>query len=162
MKDLGRNLGADVVPCFYRLVKAEGIGDIVTEIKSNAKYYIIIIKPEFRCSTKDMYSKIDNDINIEQKNNNKEMERALENNNIKEIAKNLYNVFEEVIEQKENLNKIKQELIQNGAEKALLTGSGSCIFGIFKNREKAKYAYKNLKEKYETYICTSFNKRKGK
>ena len=40
INNIGKDLGADVVPCMYKLVKSEGIGDIVTELKSNLKYYI--------------------------------------------------------------------------------------------------------------------------
>ena len=42
-----------------------------------------------------------------------------------------------------------------------MTGSGSCVYGIFKNRERAKLAYQILKDKYQTYICTSYNSKKG-
>ena len=42
----------------------------------------------------------------------------------------------------------------------LMTGSGSCVYGIFKNKEEAKKAYENLKTRHEVYICTSYN-RKG-
>ena len=38
-----------------------------------------------------------------------------------------------------------------------MTGSGSCVYGIFENKETAKVAYHKLKEKYQTYICTSYN-----
>ena len=58
MKTLGKELGADVVPCFYnRAVIVEGIGDIVTKIDTNFKYYIVIIKPEISCNTKEMYNR---------------------------------------------------------------------------------------------------------
>lgn len=38
-----------------------------------------------------------------------------------------------------------------------MTGSGSCVYGIFKNKETAKLAYDKLKKQYQTYICTSYN-----
>lgn len=38
-----------------------------------------------------------------------------------------------------------------------MTGSGSCVYGIFKDKETAKLAYDTLKQRYETYICTSYN-----
>ncbi len=42
-----------------------------------------------------------------------------------------------------------------------MTGSGSCVFGIFENKKMAKMAYDNLKNKHQTYICTSFNSQRG-
>ncbi len=42
-----------------------------------------------------------------------------------------------------------------------MTGSGSCAYGIFQTKQEAKQAYQKLKNKYETYITTSYNRRKG-
>ena len=56
---------------------------------------------------------------------------------------------------------IKNELIRYGAIGSLLTGSGSCVFGLFKNKETAKYAYNKLKSKHQTYICTSYNSKRS-
>lgn len=38
-----------------------------------------------------------------------------------------------------------------------MTGTGSCVYGIFEKKEMAKSAYNALKNKYETYICSSYN-----
>ena len=38
-----------------------------------------------------------------------------------------------------------------------MTGSGSCVYGIFASKEKAKIAYNSLKGKYKTYFCSSYN-----
>ncbi len=43
---------------------------------------------------------------------------------------------------------------------ALMTGSGSCVFGLFDNKENAKLAYKEMRTKYETYICITYNSKK--
>ena len=145
---LGKSLGADVVPCMYdKAVLAEGIGDIITKINTNFKYY-----------TKEMYKKLDSKERTLKTDNTENVIKALEKNNVEILANNLYNSFEEVVDAK----LIKKELIDNKALGALLSGSGSCVFGIFKNKEDAKFAYKNLKAKYKTYICTSYNSSRGK
>lgn len=41
-----------------------------------------------------------------------------------------------------------------------MTGSGSCVYGIFENKDIAKSAYDSLKKEYETYVCTSYNSSK--
>lgn len=159
MLQLGKELGADVIPCFYnKAIIAEGIGDVITKIDTNFKYYIVIIKPEISCSTKDMYKKIDTK-KISQKDTTKEIVEALESSNMEMLASNLYNVFEEVIDRKDLIENIKQKLINNGAISSLMTGSGSAIYGIFKDKNTAKIAYESLKDKYQTYICTSYNSR---
>ena len=159
MKSLGKELGADVIPCFYNKgVVAEGIGDVITKINTNFKYYIVIVKPDFSCSTKEMYKKID-EKQIIIKDTTKEIVEALENSDIEKLSSNLYNVFEEVIDKKELIQNIKQDFINNGAISSLMTGSGSAIYGIFKDKNTAKIAYESLKDKYQTYICTSYNSR---
>jgi len=151
---LGKSLGADVVPCLYnKAVLAEGIGEIITKIDTNFKYYIVLIKPELSCNTGEMFKKLDERDKILTIDNSKNVVKALKDNNIELLSNNLYNTFEEVLD----LQPIKDELIKNKALGALLTGSGSCVYGIFKNKQDAKFAYNNLKDKYKTYICTSYN-----
>ncbi len=158
--EIGRTLGADVDPCYYSVaVKGEGIGDIITPINTRFKYYILVIKPKISYSTKDMFYKLDERPNIIKKEICKPIIKALETENIKLLCDNLYNVFEDVVRENDTLEKIKKELINSGAMASLMTGSGSCVYGIFKDKYEAKSAYNLLKQKYETYICTSYNKK---
>lgn len=161
MEDLGKSLGADVVPCFYnKALLVEGIGDKITKLNTNFKYYILIIKPKMSNSTKKMYEKLDSKNEIQQTDNTNMIIYALENNNIKELGKNLYNVFEEASDEVQTIKNIKDEFIKNGAIGSLMTGSGSCIYGLFENKENTKKAYNILKENYKVYICTSYNSKK--
>lgn len=154
INNLGKNLGADVVPCLYnKAILAEGIGDVITKIDTNFKYYILVIKPKLSCNTGEMFRRLDTRERILRTDNTENVIKALENNDIELLSNNLYNTFEEVVDAKP----IKNELIKNKAIGALLTGSGSCVYGIFKNKEDVKFAYNNLKNKYKTYICTSYN-----
>lgn len=161
IESFGKSFGADVVPCFYnKAIKAEGIGDIITHIDTNFRYYMVIIKPQICCNTKEMFERLDTQDNIKQLNTSENIIKALKNKDIKLLAKSLYNVFEEVIPEKESIKNIKKELIKNGALNALMTGSGSSVYGIFEDKQSAKKAYMELKDKYETYICTSYNVKK--
>lgn len=119
-ESIGKSLGADVVPCFYRqAVKAKGIGEIIEPIHTNLKYYLVIIKPAIACSTKEMYEKIDKGKITRKKSNTDKIVQALEQGKTEEIASNLYNVFEEVMEEKELLQEIKSELLKQGALRKL-------------------------------------------
>lgn len=154
--DIGKKLGADVPATFFdKPVLARGIGEKIEEINSNFKYHIIVIRPNFKCNTKEMYQKIDNEEGIIQKYTSKEIKEALEEKNINEITYNLYNVFEVSVADSEQ---IKKDIISAGAKNALLAGSGSCFFGIFENKQKAKEGYKILKQKYETYYSIAYSK----
>ncbi len=162
VENISKEIGADVVPCLYnKALLAEGIGNIVTPLNTNLKYYIVVIKPELNCDTKEMFQKIDSEEGIKQKDKTNEIVEALQNGNIEDLRDNMYNAFEDVIIEKNDIIRIiKQELLSLDAVQSMMTGSGSCVFGIFKNKEIAKRAYNKLKEKYKTYICISYNSKK--
>lgn len=162
IESIGKSLGADVVPCLYnRALLAEGIGDKITTINTNFKYYIVIIKLDILGNTKDMYSRIDKKQKLIKIDNTNKIIEGLENNNIELIAKNLHNTFEDVVQEKDVVENIKKEFIKNGAQGSLMTGSGACFYGIFEDKKVAKNVYNKLKDKYQTYICTSYNSKKG-
>lgn len=116
IEDIGKKLGADVVSCFYnKAVKGEGIGEIITPIKTHMKYYLVIIKPKISCSTKEMYQKIDKGNYSKQPNHSDKIVQALEQNRIDLVVNSLYNIFETVIPEKDIIQNIKKELIKQGA-----------------------------------------------
>ena len=159
LEKLASRLGADVVPCMYNeVIKAEGIGDIIRATNFKFKYYLFIIKPQIFCSTKEMYDKLDSR-DFLSKRKAEEMLEALKEKDIGKLAKNLYNDFEEVSKDIKEIVEVKEKLKENGAIGSLLAGSGSAVFGVFENKDTAKKAYYNLKENYETYICTSYVKK---
>lgn len=158
IEEIGKSLGADVVPCFYnQAIKVEGIGDKIEPIHTHFKYYLVIIKPQFSCNTKQMYQKIDEQKKIKQLKNTNKIIQGLEQNNLVLIGEHLYNVFEEVIEERQKINEIKESLLKRGAIGSLMTGTGSCVYGIFANKKIAKIAYNQLKDIYQTYLCVSYN-----
>lgn len=160
MEEIGKSLGADVVPCMYSsVIKVEGIGEKTTQIKSNLNYYIVILKPKSICSTKEMYNKLDSMKYISQINTSQILD-AIDKKNIEKLSQNLYNDFEKVTDNYKYINEAKENLLKFGALNALLAGSGSAVFGIFGNKETAYKAYNVLKSNYETYITTTYNKRR--
>ena len=161
IENIGKSLGADVIPCLYnKALVAEGIGDKITVINTNFKYYVVIIKPNISCNTKEMYDKIDNKNRTVQIDGTNDIVNGLKNNDIQKIARNLHNVFEDTIQDRKLIDNIKDEFMKNGAIGSLMTGSGSCVYGIFINKQVAKIAYKKLKQKYQAYICISYNSKR--
>ncbi len=162
IETIGKCLGADVVPCFYnKAVLAEEIGDKITTINTNFKYYVVIVKPNICCNTKEMYNLIDKRKNIIRLDLSNKIIKGLQENDIELIAKNLYNAFEDVQLENELIKNIKAEFMENGAIGCSMTGSGSCVYGLFSNKQIAKQAFKKLKTNYQTYICTSYNSKRS-
>ena len=159
METIGSELGADVVPCLYDgAILAEGIGDIITPIDAFCKFYLVIIKPQMNCNTKEMYKKIDGSNLVSPVDTTYKIIKGIKSNHIEQISANLCNSFEGVVENVDLIKNIKNELLNNGALGSLMTGSGSCVFGIFEHKKRAKMAYETLQKDHETYICTSFGK----
>ena len=133
-------LGADV-PIFINrqdcLVR--GIGDkIISQLYP--KYFFLLIKPEFNCSTKLMYSKITND-HIDYKINN----------DLNEINRfDVGNDFEKIIfkEHKDIINIFNFLKNIEGVIFSRVTGSGSCFYATFNNIDSAINAKKIFYKKY--------------
>ncbi|MBD3238494.1 MAG: 4-(cytidine 5'-diphospho)-2-C-methyl-D-erythritol kinase [Candidatus Moranbacteria bacterium] len=65
---------------------------------------------------------------------------------LEKIAKLLYNDLEKATRVEQGyLKTIKQNLLQQGALGTVMSGSGPSVMAIFKNNNKLKKAYKNLK-----------------
>jgi 4-diphosphocytidyl-2-C-methyl-D-erythritol kinase len=71
---------------------------------------------------------------------------AIKQGNIDKISRLLYNTLEEVvIHQYPVIKRLKEELLKAGALGALMSGSGSAIFGIVKTKLAAINIYDKLK-----------------
>lgn len=158
IEQIGRSLGADVVPCLYsNPVLAEGIGEKITELDVGFSYYLLIIKPKICCNTKEMFQRLDCEKEIKQPDDTETIAKALKMKDLEMLGKHLYNVFESVVEEKEMIQNVKQELMENGALGSLMSGSGSCVYGLFSDKKMAQLAYEKLKKKYEIYLCSSYH-----
>lgn len=128
---LGEKTGADVPFCIAGGTRiCRGTGEIMGECISLPKRYYLIVMPDISCDTKAAYARYDKAPT--------EPENALEKF-LRGFPKYMYNVFEGLYQSGE-IPAIKQKLLENGAENALLTGSGAAVFGVFKSRENAEKA----------------------
>jgi len=139
-----------------------GIGEKILSINTSVKYYLVLIKPDISFNTKTMFEKLDAKTSLIQEYNSPNVIKALETNNLDMLCNNLYNVFEQVISDCPQIEMLKELLIQNGAIGSGMTGSGSCVFGIFSDKKTSKIAYNNIKNLYKTFWCISYNKRESR
>ena len=62
-------------------------------------------------------------------------------NSANEYSKGLYNIFESVVESERSaVTEIKKVMLNHGACGAMMSGSGTSVFGIFENETDAKNA----------------------
>ena len=135
LQALGKRLGADVPFCLVGgTALAEGIGDILTPIRSREEMWLVIIKPEFGVSTKEIYSRLRLEA-IGKRPDNQRMIKCLESGDIHGISSNLVNVLEEVtISMHPQLYKLKEELIDYGAWD-FNEWKRPSVYGIFRVRK---------------------------
>lgn len=123
-------IGADVPFFIYGgACVARGIGDILTPVEPVTAYEIITDKPSSGLSTKKIYELIDR----EQNRNKIMLDEFLchFNNSDRELPFFLFNDMEAVsIPLCPEIAVIKQRLIQSGCAAAMMSGSGSAVFGI--------------------------------
>jgi len=136
LAEIAEKIGADVPFCIYGgTMTANGIGTILTPIPAMPECYIVAVKPDIQISTKEAYQKSD-ETGYEQCRSIEPMVNAICSGNIKAIGKAMYNKFEEVVEVPE-IDVIKSCMREFNADGALMTGSGSVIFGIFEDKSDA-------------------------
>ena len=116
--------------------------------KSYKKIYTLIVKPNFGCSTKDIYSKV------------RKFDRSILNRpNIRMFDLNfltkMRNSLEPIAFSKyPKLQAIKSYLeISSKAFFVRMTGSGSALIAYFKSKEKCENAKRQFNKKYKNYWC---------
>lgn len=138
---LGARLGADVPFCIKGgTAVCTGIGDIMQPAEC-ADFAVLVVKPDFSCSTRDAYRKYD-DAPCPVKDGFDTYCNGIGYNR-SFLASNMYNVFEALYDD-ERITDIKKMLVKSGAEGACMTGSGSAVFGVFADIEAARKAAEKL------------------
>ena len=145
MMEIGAKVGADVPFCIASgTAMCEGTGEIVTPLFPIKKHYVLLIKPNFGISTPLAYRLFDEKEIKSAKATDKMIEAI---NERRDITKLLANDLESAIENEE-IGRIKAKLIESGSLGSLMSGSGSCVYGLFTDKESAFTAYNTLKDNY--------------
>ncbi|MCH5200239.1 MAG: 4-(cytidine 5'-diphospho)-2-C-methyl-D-erythritol kinase [Oscillospiraceae bacterium] len=151
LERLGAALGADVPFCLRGgTAVCNGIGDEMRSVKGlGENCFLVIVKPDFACDTAEGYRLFDRQPAAE-KGDFDGFLRALDKGTA-ETGKALYNVFEGLYRD-ERIERLKNKLAEAGAAGACLTGSGSAVFGVFDDGEKAERAIRQMQ--YRTKFLT--------
>jgi len=144
--ELGASLGADV-PFFLveeHTAIGHGIGEKLTPVNLFIKKWLLIVKPkEISVPTKDAYKKL-----ILHPDRQPTNLAALDWTLPTQLRDKVTNDFEfPVFAMFPELREIKQTLYNHGAELALMSGSGSAVFGLFTKEEQARECMKEFDPK---------------
>ena len=157
MCEMCEAIGADVAFCAKRgTCRAEGRGEKLKRLPDMPDCDIVIGIGNGRVSTRWAYHRIDDMPNREIRAI-EPIENAIMNHDLKGICENMYNVFETISPHEEE---IKDILNDSGALASCMSGSGSAVYGIFDDSQKAKAAFGSLlTHGYRAFICKPIGKR---
>lgn len=151
LREIAAKVGADI-PFLINggTALCMGAGDRVSPLPEKLHYYILLVKPEFGVSTPEAYKSFDKK-GIVSKLNSDKLANAIVNG--ESILSYISNDLEKAIDSPV-ISEIKAELISLGALASLMSGSGSCVYGLFDSDEMCRKAYDELKGKYSfTAVC---------
>ena len=141
MMALAEQTGSDVAFCVLGgTALAEGRGEILTPLRDMPDCTIVICKPDYSISTPELFRAIDRE-KLRVHPDTAGILEAIQEGNLAQICRRMYNVFEDVPDRRMKIiGGIKNKLINKGAEGAVMTGTGSAVFGIFTDENTAKKA----------------------
>ncbi len=153
LNSLALELGSDV-PFFLNPVPSLGYsrGEILTPVDFKIDFPILIINPGIHISTAKAFSKVKPSrpkVKIEN------LISPTKEINYEELRANIRNDFEEIIfSEFPQIKEIKEGLYESGALLALMSGTGSTVFGIFEEQKKAEKALRAFPANYFKVICS--------
>ena len=114
-----------------------------------------MVKPGDGLSTAEIYKQTDSEKNLIRPDN-AFLIKCIKEKNYTALAENMKNVMEQVsIKQIPEIQIIKSSLLENGAKGAMMSGSGSCVFGLFLSKQAANEAAKKLKSSFQNFFVFS-------
>lgn len=145
---IGAEFGSDIPFCIYnKLCIARGKGEELVFLGNKINWPILLINPNVKISTKDVFSKFSkNDIKSRKLN---DMAAGIYNSNITLIIRELFNALEPIaFEIEPKIEMIKKQIKELGVEGVLMSGSGATIFAISNDKNKLKIVYDIFNDKY--------------
>ena len=138
MHNYARQLGSD---CSFFISNkpafAEGRGDVYESAKIDlSDYYLVLIYPDIHINTAKAYA------GVKPKQPIRSLEDDILNLPIEQWKEFIHNDFEgSIFPQFPEIENIKEKLYLKGAIYASMSGSGSTVFGIFKNATNLKLEF---------------------
>jgi len=155
---LGSKIGADVAFCIKGgTCICEGIGEIITPLPAFSNVLLVSAIDDSSVSTPYAFSLLDEKYGTEcsESGDITNVTDGIILGDNSKVAKCLYNKFESVIIPKiENVQRIKDIMLENGAIGALMSGSGPSVFGLFTTEKEQKSAFDALKKHgIHAFLC---------
>lgn len=144
----GVKLGADVPYCLTGgCALSEGIGEKLTRLNMPPDCVLLLAKPDIDVSTKYVYENLRLDT-LDRHPDIDGMMRDIDSGDLEGLCRKLENVLESVTGSKYPvIGEIEEAMENAGALRAIMSGSGPTVFGIFREREAAGAAMDMIRER---------------
>lgn len=148
LQKLAVGLGADIPYCIVGgTMLSEGIGEILTPLPTPPACYLVVAKPDINVSTKFVYENLHVD-SLTCHPDIDGMIDAIREGSLQGVTDRLGNVLETVtVKEYPVIEEIKELMRQEGAENALMSGSGPTVFGIYTDQEKASQTAQEIERR---------------
>lgn len=155
LSKIGATIGADIPFCIYnKTAEVKGIGEQLNFINNHFSPLILLVKPYKGVSTKKSFESLD--MNTATHPDIDTMVEGIQQDNFNKVVSSLGNSLEEPSERfVSDIKKIKSELLGLGFDGAIMSGSGSCVFGLTQNQDVLQRGIDYFKGKYFFVRCTS-------
>ncbi|RKY01704.1 4-(cytidine 5'-diphospho)-2-C-methyl-D-erythritol kinase [Candidatus Poribacteria bacterium] len=138
LMELGAELGADVPFCISGgTAIGEGRGDVLTKLKPLEGFWLVLAYPGVHISTGWAYGRL----RLTEPRVNARILIRLKEVTPEAVPDLLFNVFEDVVfPEHPEIARLKDRMLELGARGALMSGSGSTVFGLFFDEAEARRA----------------------
>ena len=149
LAEIGKEVGADIPFCIYeKMAFVKGIGEKLEFIPNDFHCYLLLVKPKKGVSTQKSFGMLN--LQTAYHPDIVKMKDAIERNDYDSVVSCLENTLEAPsLEMVPEINDIKKEMLELGFDGALMSGSGSCVFGMTLDENIAKQGQAYFKNKYK-------------
>ncbi|MDP2892618.1 MAG: 4-(cytidine 5'-diphospho)-2-C-methyl-D-erythritol kinase [Bacillota bacterium] len=148
LHDVARQVGADV-PFFLTggTARCRGVGDIVEPLHVKEPLHIVVLCPKTGLGTPLVYQAYDKQ-SVHSSGNIEIVCGALEKGDTLLLCRSIFNDLEEAASCLcPEVPAAKEALLEEGALAAMMSGSGTSVFGIYASGEEARGATEKIRER---------------
>ena len=155
---IGLEIDSDVPFCVYSCpALVEGKGEKITPLNDLTSLWFVVAKPKASVSTPTILKQIDfseiQHLNVES------VVEAIQQQDWNRLTASMGNSLEPItIQQYPEIIRIKEKMINFGADAAQMSGTGPTVFGIATKQSRAQHIYNSLRGFCkEVYLVRPFN-----
>lgn len=136
MIEIGMQIGSDVPYCLVAgCAQVTGKGEVVSQLAGQLSSWVVLVKPEFGISTRTVFPDINCDTISRVSIAN--LVAAIEAGDYNGILAEMGNSLEDIsIAKRPFIQKIKDKMMQSGADIALMTGGGPTVLPCVKQKSR--------------------------